>query len=159
MSTSPSTGAGHGHDTDEELEGRVAAATAVLSPLCTALPEVVEEAAWIGTRWRVRGRTFAHVLPIVDGAPASYARALGHDGPAVVVVFRAEGPEREALEALGRPYFTATWGRPIAGIELDERTDEVELAELVTESYCLLAPAKLVRLVDRPLDGASLDGS
>ncbi len=29
---------------------------------CLALPEAYEEQAWVGTRWRVRGRTFAHVL-------------------------------------------------------------------------------------------------
>lgn len=146
-------GAGRGGASeDHELEARVAAATDLLAGICASLPEVVEEPAWIGTRWRVRGRTFSHVLPIIDGAPASYARALGHAGPAVVVVFRAEGPERDALEALGHPYFTATWGRPIAGVALDGGTDPAELAELITESYCLLAPAKLVRLVDRPAD-------
>ena len=135
---------------DDDLDRRVLGATDLVAPICAALPEVVEEPAWIGTRWRVRGRTFAHVLPIVDGRPEAYAKALGHGGPTVVVVFRAEGPERDALEAHGPPYFTARWGRPIAGVELDDRTDPVELAELLTESYCLLAPAKLVRLVDRP---------
>jgi hypothetical protein len=133
-----------------DLPRRLAAAIDVVAPACRALPEVIEEAAWIGTRWRVRGRTFAHVLPIVDGAPASYARAIGHDGPVVVVTFRADGPEHDALEAMGWPYFTASWGRPIAGMAIDEHTDPDELAELVTESYCLLAPAKLAALVDRP---------
>jgi hypothetical protein len=33
---------------------------------------------------------------------------------------------------------------------LDEATDWVEVAELLTESYCLLAPKKLTAQVDRP---------
>lgn len=134
----------------QDLEHRLATAIAWIGPCCRALPEVVEEPAWIGMRWRVRGKTFAHVLPVVDGAPASYARALGREGPAVVLTFRADGLELEALEAIGWPYFTVAWGRPVAGLEIDGRTDPAEVAELVTESYCLLAPAKLVALVDRP---------
>ena len=35
-------------------------------------------------------------------------------------------------------------------MRLDASTDWGELAELVTESYCLLAPEKLAKLVDRP---------
>ncbi len=141
------------------LDGLLGRAIERVAPLCAALPSVLEEDAWIGTRWRVRGRTFAHVLPIVEGAPAAYAQALGDPGPAIVVVFRSEGPERDALEALGPPYFTAHWGRPIAGVVLarPEPTpsepagpDDDELRELLVESYCLLAPAKLVAQVDRP---------
>jgi hypothetical protein len=33
---------------------------------------------------------------------------------------------------------------------LDDDVDWDEVAELLTESYCLLAPKKLVALVDRP---------
>jgi hypothetical protein len=32
--------------------------------VCLGFPEVVEEQAWVGTRWRVRSKTFAHVLVI-----------------------------------------------------------------------------------------------
>ncbi|HEX6311378.1 MAG TPA: hypothetical protein VF152_07095 [Acidimicrobiia bacterium] len=35
---------------------------------------------------------------------------------------------------------------------VDARVDWDEVAELVTESYCVLAPRKLVDLVDRPTD-------
>jgi hypothetical protein len=31
------------------------------------LPEVCEEQAWVGTRWRIRKEAFAHVLMIADG--------------------------------------------------------------------------------------------
>jgi hypothetical protein len=36
------------------------------------------------------------------------------------------------------------------GLTLDAATDWDEVAELVVESYCVLAPRKLVALVDRP---------
>jgi hypothetical protein len=35
-----------------------------LRTVCLALPEVDEEAAWVGTRWTVRRRNFAHVLTV-----------------------------------------------------------------------------------------------
>ena len=38
-----------------------------LRTICMRLPEVHEEDAWVGTRWVVRKRTFAHVLVIADG--------------------------------------------------------------------------------------------
>ena len=60
-----------------------------LGAVCGALPEVVEEAAWVGTRWRVRGKTFAHVLSIDEGWPPAYARAAATNGPAVVLMFRS----------------------------------------------------------------------
>jgi hypothetical protein len=59
-----------------------------LRPIALALPEAYEERAWVGTRWRVRGRTFAHVLEIVQGRPQSHARAAGC-GP--VLTFRSSG--------------------------------------------------------------------
>ncbi|WP_377450478.1 hypothetical protein [Rhodococcoides fascians] len=65
--------------------------------MCLALPETYEEQAWVGTRWRVRGRTFAHVLDIVDGTPPAFATAAGTDGPAHVLVFRSRGIELDAL--------------------------------------------------------------
>lgn len=38
----------------------------------------------------------------------------------------------------------------MVGLRLDADTDWTEVAELLTESYCVLAPKKLVALVDRP---------
>jgi hypothetical protein len=128
----------------------VAVAVAQVRRIVERLPEIIEEPAWIGTRWRVRGRTFAHVLPVVDGAPAAFARAIGDRGSHVVVTFRSEGPELDALAGCGLPYFTASWGRPIGGLVIDDGTDWAEVAELLTESYCFLAPARLAARVDRP---------
>jgi hypothetical protein len=123
-----------------------------LRAVCLWLPETREEAAWVGTRWRVRTRTFAHVLAVADGWPPAYARASGADGPITVVMFRSSGPELAALLAAGPPFFATPWRADEVGVVVDERGDTGwnEVAELITESYCVVAPDKLTRLVVRP---------
>jgi hypothetical protein len=118
--------------------------------VCLGLPEVAEEQAWVGTRWTVRKQNFAHVVRIESGWPPAYARAANSDGPLTVLTFRAAGSELAALSASGPPFFKPVWFADIVGMVLDAATDWGEVAELLTESYCLLAPAKLVELVDRP---------
>jgi hypothetical protein len=126
------------------------AVLARLRAACASLPEIVEESAWVGTRWRVRTKTFAHVLTISDGWPPAYAEAAGTDGPACVLTFRARGPELEVLRLAPKPFFKPVWFPDIVGLVLDDATDWDEVGELLTESYCALAPQKLVALVDRP---------
>lgn len=121
-----------------------------LRPVCLALPEASEEPAWVGTRWRVRGHTFAHVLAIEAGWPPAYARAAGTDGPICVMTFQSSGPELEALRRAGEPFFKPRWSPTVVGMALDAGTDWDEVVELLTESYCGLAPKGLVALVDRP---------
>ena len=110
------------------------------------LPAAYEEDAWTGVRWRVRQRTFAHVV----GLPhADAVERLGiTDGRTVTVVtLRSTGEERAALAATGPP-FLASWGDDVVAVVLDEDTDWSELGELVAESYRLLAPMRLVRELD-----------
>ncbi len=123
-----------------------------LRRICLALPEVVEERAWRGTRWKVRTTTFAHVLEVEDGDPPSYAEAAGTDGPVSVVTFRSEGAELAALRHAGHPFFTVRWAENVVGVVLDEGVDWEEVAELLTESYCASAPRKLVERVHRPAE-------
>ena len=68
------------------------------------------------------------------------------------VTFRAEPDEVLAFEHLGEPYFRASWGRNVVGMLLDDRTDWDELAELLTDSYCIQAPVALAARVQRPGD-------
>jgi predicted DNA-binding protein (MmcQ/YjbR family) len=110
-----------------------------LRSTCLALPEVHEQQAWAGTRWRIRRATFAHVLT-VDGP----------DGPSTHLSFRSSGEELDALLAGGHPFYRAGWGTNVVGMVLDDRTDWDEVAELVTDSYCLQAPKRLAARVDRP---------
>ena len=117
-----------------------------LRGICVALPEVVEEAAWVGTRWRVRAKTFAHVLAIADGWPPVYARESGTDGPATLLMFRAAGEELDALRHGGPPFFGPIWRADEVGLILDAApVDWAEVGELVTESYRLQAPSTLRR--------------
>lgn len=114
-------------------------AVAELRAVCLGLPETYEETAWVGTRWMVRRRNFAHVLSIDSG-----------DGPTAILTFRSQGPELEVLRRVGHPFFRLGWGRDVMGMVLDDATDWDEVAEIVTESYCVLAPKKLAAQVDRP---------
>jgi hypothetical protein len=110
-----------------------------LRSICLGLPEAYEERAGPGTRWMVRRRNFAHVLSIDSPRRAD-----------TILTFRASGPELEVLLRMGHPFFRAGWGANVMGMVLDGRTDWDEVAELLTESYCIMAPKKLVALVDRP---------
>lgn len=126
------------------------AVLARLRSICLGLPETYEEPAWTGVRWRVRKRTFAHVLAVDRGEPDFMARIVGAELTATVLTFRSSGPELEVLRHAGHPFFHAGWGRDAMEMVLDDATDWTEVGELVTESYCLLAPQKLQALVDRP---------
>jgi predicted DNA-binding protein (MmcQ/YjbR family) len=106
-------------DVPEDVEVR-------LRELCLSLPGAYEERAWAGIRWKVRARTFAQVLG-VETPSAS---------PVVVLSFRSAGEELEVL-------------RHAMGMVVDGDTDWDEVRELVTESFCVLAPKKLTALINR----------
>jgi predicted DNA-binding protein (MmcQ/YjbR family) len=114
---------------------------AELRSVCLGLPEAAEKQAWAGTQWRIRDRMFAHVLAI-DFA----------DGPVTVVTFRSSGPELDALRRAGHPFFRPAWGANLVGMVLDTGVNWDEVTELLVESYCVLAPRKLVEQIDRPTD-------
>ena len=129
------------------------AVVAALRTICAALPEVLEQDAWVGARWVVRKETFAHVLVIDHGWPPAYVRAFGTDGPLTVLTFQAPAEDIDAFAAAGPPFVLPPWRPHIVGFALDDDAHPVgwdEVAELVTDSYCELAPQKLVALVDRP---------
>ena len=107
-----------------------------LGAILGALPECREENAWVGACWRVGQATVAHVF--------------GGEDQLFRITFRAEADEVMAFEHLGAPYFRAGWGRNVVGLLLDDDTDWDELAELLTDSYCLQAPAALADRVPRP---------
>ena len=94
-----------------------------------ALPRCAQEAAWTGTRWRVGGATVAHVF--------------GGEDQVFRITFRGEPDEVAAFEHMGHPYFRSGWGGNVIGMVLDDEAgiDWDELAELLTDSYCLQAPA------------------
>jgi len=111
-----------------------------IGAIMAELPECVEENAWVGTRWRVGAATVAHVF--------------GGEDQRFRITFRGEPDEVMAFQHLGEPYFRASWGRNVIGMLLDDDTDWAELAELLTDSYCIQAPERLAALVDRPADAS-----
>ncbi|MFI5489881.1 MmcQ/YjbR family DNA-binding protein [Micromonospora echinaurantiaca] len=121
-----------------------------LRPICRGLPDAYEEPAWVGIRWRVRKRTFAHVLIVDPDHQMAYARAAATDEPRCVLTFRAPVDEVHALVAGGFPFYKPDWGADVLGMVLDGGVDWDEVGELLTESYCRLAPKKLAAQVARP---------
>lgn len=117
-------------------------------PYALALPGAYEEDAWTGLRWRVRGRTFAHVMALHH---EDAVQRLGADPDAVVTVVRLRcvGEERVALTAIGPPYLPAD-DDEVLSVVLGAGTDWEEVRELVTESWRLMAPARLVAQLDGP---------
>jgi hypothetical protein len=107
-----------------------------IGAVLTRFPECVEHEAWTGVSWKVGQATVAHVF--------------GGEDQLFRITFRAEPDEVMAFEHLGAPYFRASWGHNVVGLLLDEHTDWEELAELLTDSYCLQAPQRLAQQVLRP---------
>jgi hypothetical protein len=114
----------------DEIAARVRAA-------CAHLPEAVEDQPhWPGLRWRIRGGTFADLqCQEIEGAPVSH------------VTFHAR-EELDALLGVGHPFYPG-WGGGLVAMVLtdDEKTDWDEVREVLTDSYCLLAPKKLIALI------------
>ncbi len=107
---------------------------------CLALPESTEVQTDVGTEFKIRRRTFAYVFAVEDPSGRVFT----------MLSCRAEPEEREVLLAIGHPFFAPRAGIDRIGVVLDQDTDWSEFSELVTESYCLLAPKQLAALVETP---------
>ena len=105
--------------------------------MCLALPEATEEATAIGSEFRIRRRIFAYLFAVEDPEGREIT----------MLVCRADPAEREALLSAGHPFFPPSTGVDRLGVVLEGATDWTEIAELVTESYRLLAPKKLASLI------------
>ena len=122
-----------------------------LRAICGGLPEVQEEPAWVGVRWRVRQRTFAHACAVERGHPTSdAARVFPEYDRLDVVSFRVPDDDVAGLSAAGFPFYRPGWGTNVIGLVLTGTTDWEEVAELLTDSYRIQAPKRLARLVEGP---------
>ena len=114
--------------------------------LCLVLPEVtvrVDES-------RIEARSTAHSFDIRRRSFCLLVANQDRTGkPIPRLVLRADPEDRKALVSIGHPYFAARAGRDRLGILLTDDTDWEEIRELVTESYRLLAPQKLIELLDQ----------
>lgn len=119
-----------------------------LRSICRDLPESYEEPAWVGVRWRIRKRTFVHVRTLPAAELSALPRAMARDDLVTLMTFRAAGEEFGALTTMGYPFWRAGWGTDVVGMAFTPAVDWTEVAELLTESYRILAPRKLARLVE-----------
>ena len=126
-----------------------------LGATALALPEAYEEDAWTGIRWRIRAKTFAHVMVAQAGFESSFRDITGIGEPTTVLTFHAAGDELLALVHAGPPFYRPPWSPTIVGMVIDDDTDWAEVADLVTESYRVCAPQKLARLLGETTDEAS----
>lgn len=106
--------------------------------ICLGLPETTLRTDRWAYAFMIRRRNFAFLL-----APENPAGV-----PQPMLVVQADPLERRALLAQGHPFFGTNNGGNRVGVVLDGDTDWTEIAELVTESYRILAPQKLVKLLD-----------
>lgn len=116
----------------------------LVSTLCLALPEVtvrVDES-------HVRTRSTAHSFDIRRRSFCLLVASEPSSGtPVPLLVLRADPGDREALLAIGHPFYGSRAGHDRIRVLLTDDTDWEEIRELVTESYRILAPKKLtVRL-------------
>jgi predicted DNA-binding protein (MmcQ/YjbR family) len=108
--------------------------------LCLALPESIERETWERPTFRVGGQQKIFCMVAPDGSSAT---------------MKADPEEREALLALGDPFFMPPYvgGKGWVGVSLERNTDWDEVAELIATSYCLIAPKRLARQVTAPPGG------
>lgn len=119
---------------------------------CLDLPEAVEARAWVGIRWTIRGKNFAHVLQLEGGRPKAYADAAGLKGSATLLTFRVPAEGIAAPRFRRSPFFKPVWFRDIVGMALDGATDWDEVDRLIVQSYCLFAPKRLLARLDRDVE-------
>jgi hypothetical protein len=112
--------------------------------LCLGLPEVTVRV----DSSLVRQRSTAYSFDIRRRSFCLLVATEGSAGTAVpLLVLRVRPSERDALLSVGHPYFASRAGRDRIGVLLTGDTDWEEIRELMTESYRILAPKKLIRLL------------
>jgi predicted DNA-binding protein (MmcQ/YjbR family) len=111
-----------------------------LRQICLALPEASEKEAWGDPTWRVRDRIFAMQKGNFEGGrPSLWLKAP--DGASAALV--GSDPNRFFVP----PY---VGHKGWVGVYLDgSRVDWDEVADLIEESYRLIAPKRLAAGLDK----------
>jgi hypothetical protein len=110
-----------------------------LHDICLTLPEVSCEVAGQHLTFRVRGRTFAYYLEDHHG-----------DGEIAMVCKAEPGLNQSLVESDPQRFFMPAYVGPrgwVAARLEGEAVDWDEIADLVFESFCLIAPKRLVSRV------------
>jgi predicted DNA-binding protein (MmcQ/YjbR family) len=112
-----------------------------LRKICLALPEAHEVEAWDEPTFRVRNKLFA-----------MYAAANNHHGEGRQGVWckAAPGNQQIMIQHAPKKFFVPPYVGPSGwiGIFLDGEVDWPEVAELLADSYRLIAPKKLLRMLE-----------
>lgn len=109
---------------------------AKLRKICLSLPDAEEIETWEQPTFRVNNKMFAISSSDTDAEHR--------------VTLKAPPGEQRILLESGHPFFrpryvgTKGW----IGVHLDDKTDWSEIAELVEDSYRLIAPKRLVKELD-----------
>ena len=106
--------------------------------LCLGLPETSEKDDGWARNFEVRRRSFC--LFLAADSPAGNA--------VPILVLRSTDDDRDMYLAVGRPFFEIPRNAKRIGFALTDQTDWDEVRELVTDSYCMIAPKKLIALLD-----------
>lgn len=113
-----------------------------LRTICLALPNATEVEAWGEPTFRC-GKIFA-----------MYASAANHHGGGHDAVWLKAAPGNQALMVRDRPerFFVPPYVGPSGwiGVWLDKRPSWTEVAELVGESWRLIAPKKVLNAYAAP---------
>ena len=116
----------------------VEAMSALAREICLGLPETTAHVDSWAQNYVVRRRSFCLFL--------------GPDSPAnnsvPILVLRSTDDDREVYLATGPPFFEIPRNDKRIGFALGAKTDWDEVRELVTDSYCMIAPKKLIALLD-----------
>src|SRR5918994_3782350 len=108
-----------------------------LRKICLAFPAAHEVEAWGDPTFRVRNKLFA-----------MFASANTHHGQGRPAVWCKAGPGNQEIMVRGAPgrFFVPPYVGPSGwiGIWLDGEVDWQELADLLRDSYDLVAPKRLV---------------
>ena len=111
-----------------------------LRKLCLALPEAHEVEAWGAPTFRVKNKLFA-----------MYSDAGNHHGAGRNGVWLKAAPGNQQLMVRHAPdrFFVPPYVGPSGwiGVYLDAESDWPEVRELVRDSYQLVAPKTLVKLL------------
>jgi hypothetical protein len=111
-----------------------------LRKICLALPESHEVEAWGEPTFRVRNKLFA-----------MYASSGNHHGSGRPAVWCKAGPGNQELMVQANPdrFFVPPYVGPSGwvGVWLDGVVDWGEVADLLRDSYVLVAPKKLRSLL------------
>jgi hypothetical protein len=110
--------------------------------ICLGLPEVTERLSHGAPTWFVRGKN-AFVTFWVDGHHAEDFPHLWCAAP--------PGVQQELIESEPDRFFRPPYvgGRGWIGVRMDGDVDWNEMADICTEAYRVIAPARLVDELDR----------